>query len=127
MLQPHAPPMVFKLPDGKLLSLTHNNRGAGKGAQGQARISLWGLVSEDKGQTWSEPRFILANAALDLNSESVIPDDLEAKKLVGGVTYADLVVDGETLHIFLDRSKRQILQFSFTLDDLAKMSLESDL
>lgn len=114
---PDAPPMVFKLPDGKLLALTHN-RGVvvEPGVANRNRHALWGLVSQDLGETWSEPRLVAANAALD-----------GGDRVLREVSYASLLVDGETLHVFLDRSKRQILQLSFTLEELQRMPREEEL
>jgi hypothetical protein len=114
LVHPDAPPMVFRLADGKtLVAFTHNLPPAPRGHWGRDRSELWVCQSTDKGRTWSEPRFLLANSADEFgNSE---------------VCYADLLVDGEDLHLFFDHGKRQVLQVHLTPDDLNELPTRQEL
>ena len=70
LVHPDAPPMLFLLADGKTLVAFHHNRhaksqyvGLTANMEGQKdRSELWVATSTDAGRTWSEPRFVLANA-----------------------------------------------------------------
>jgi hypothetical protein len=71
LVHPSAPPMIFHLSDGQTLAAFHHNRYAGVlreehqlvGNVGQDRSEIWVSKSRDGGRTWSEPRFVFANAA----------------------------------------------------------------
>lgn len=116
MIHPDAPPMVFRLTDGRLVSFIHNcppaKRGVGAAASGD-RAELWACLSEDRGRTWSEPRFLLANAAPGFGNREV--------------SYADLLVDGDDLHLFFDHGKRQVIQVHLKTADLAQLPTRAEL
>ena len=71
LVHPDAPPMLFKLSDGATLAAFHHNRHHDldyTGLDGTKpelmadRSELWVSLSSDGGRSWSEPRFLLANA-----------------------------------------------------------------
>ncbi|HWB54279.1 MAG TPA: sialidase family protein, partial [Tepidisphaeraceae bacterium] len=120
LAHPDAPPMLFHLQDGKTLIAFHHNRSA-IGTWGHLhRTELWFSISRDDARTWEEPRFVLANAC-------------KAATLTGWggstpmVSYCDLLVDGDRLHLFVDHQMRQVLYVPFTEADLARFPTASDL
>ena len=103
LVHPDSPPMVWHLSDGKtLLALIHNK----PGGNCQARDELWCSLSVDRGHTWSEPRFLLANAAA-----VVAPDGLgwmNGQNANMEVCYADVVARDGLLHLFYSHAKRHV-------------------
>ncbi len=100
LVHPDAPPMVYHLSDGKTLITFFHNRHYGTeyvGLTGQMdgmkdRSEIWTAVSKDGGRSWSEPRFLFANAT-------------KANRQKNGwfnhqVSYLDAVIDKGTIHIF---------------------------
>lgn len=122
LVHPDAPPMIFKLADAKtLVAFIHNQPASRRDSQNNAylqgdRRELWVSLSRDDGLTWSEPRFLLADACK--------PDPtrhwLE-------VSYCDLIVTGNELHLFFDHQKRQILYARFTEADLNRLPTRAEL
>lgn len=107
LAHPDAPPMLFHLDGrGTLIAFHHNRNVKGHFAH-ENRSELWASLSSDDGRTWSEPRLLVVNAAQ--------PAILNGW---GGwtpmVSYADLLVDGEDLHLFVDHQMRQILHLVFS-------------
>ncbi len=110
-----APPMLFHLEKGKsLIAFIHNRVREANAAHvfaHELRSELWVVVSHDEGRTWSEPRWLLANAC-------------EAPTMHGWngctpmVSYADLFVDGDNLHLFVDHQMRQVLHVTFKKEDI---------
>ena len=116
LVHPDAPPMISKLANDRTLIAFIHNRPAGhrhRNVQYHDRRELWFSLSNDEGITWSDPRFILADAAEPGNWVEV--------------SYADLIADGEDLHLFLDHQKRQILHFHFTENDLSLMPSRAEM
>jgi predicted neuraminidase len=121
LIHPDAPPMIFPLrrkPGGgasELIALIHN-RPAGHAWKivGRDRQDLWCCRSTDGGRTWTEPRFVMADAA-------------ESPRGRKEVSYCDLLVDGDVLHLLLDHQKRQILHVRFTLSDLEKLPTKAEI
>lgn len=74
---------------------------------------------------WSEPRFLPGNAGYDWKGSA--GDTGKVSPSLGEGSYADLLVDGNTLPVFLGRSKRQILLFSLPLDLLGDLMTEEEL
>lgn len=117
---PDAPPMIFKVEGDKLVCLYHRRKVTGKFSQ-ESRTELWITVSDDKGHTWSEPRFILTNAC-----EPAILNSW------GGwtpmVSYADAILaDDGYFNIFIDHQMRQVVQARFRWSELDKLPTISDL
>ncbi len=101
LVHPDSPPMVWLLSDGEtLLTLIHNKPGGNL----QSRDELWSSLSRDRGRTWSEPRFLLANAARPCAPESMPFLATQPPE----VCYADVVVRDGLLHIFYNHAKRHV-------------------
>ena len=72
LVHPDAPPMLFKLSDGKTLICLHHNRhsvscdeyrGLGSNPESyEDRSEIWFATSSDDGHTWTEPQFLFVNA-----------------------------------------------------------------
>ncbi len=124
LVHPYSPPMIFKLMDQKtLIAFIHNRT---KQASDQInypdpfeRSELWICLSKDKGKTWSEPRFMLANT----------DEGAAGYGMVTGyeVDYGDLIVDGTDLHFFYDHRKRQVHHVHFREEDIMKLPTKKEL
>ena len=119
LAHPCASPMVFHLSDGKTLIAFHHNRDRGGLFVHEDRSELWASLSEDNGYTWSEPRFLLANAAQ--------PSTHWGGRGMVCVSYCDAIVDGDDIHLFTDHLFRQIVQVSFQAGDLTRFPARSNL
>ena len=127
---PDSPPMVFHLADKHtLIAFIHNRRNPALSFKdATSRCELWFSLSHDKGHTWEEPRFMMANTS-DLDGAA--RHQLATGQMLGvgavEICYCDLLVDGPNLHLFFDHRKRQVLQASFTEQDLAKFPTKQEL
>jgi len=123
LVHPDAPPMLFHLADGETLIVFHHNRYSPKRPHfnREDRSELWCSLSTDDGRSWSEPRFVLANAA------KPGPGWGNPNAKVFSVSYDDLLVDGEDLHLFVDFQTRQVLHVRFKESDLRKLPTKADL
>lgn len=123
LVHPDAPPMVFTLADGKTLAAFHHNNYPGGDFNADqnhaARAELWVSLSTDEGQTWSEPRFVVATAAQ--------PFQIYYKRFIRGVSYADLLVDGDDLHLFVDFEFRQVLHLRLRSEHLQTLPSREEL
>ena len=126
LVHPDAPPMLFHLADGKTLVAFHHNRhartqytGLTANMEGQKdRSELWVAMSTDEGRSWTEPRFVLANALVP--QKDIAWYDHQC-------SYADLVVDGENLHLFLPHRWEHVLHLRLKASDLARLPQRADL
>jgi hypothetical protein len=117
LIQPDAPPMIFKLSDNKTLICFHHNRShgeryAGLSAQDPAmsdRSEIWFSVSTDDGRTWSEPRFVFANA---------LAPGLGSYFRDYNCSYLDMVEDGNEIHLFVPHRWERVLHLRFRESDL---------
>jgi hypothetical protein len=123
LVHPDAPPMIFRTGRGdELVAFIHNCPPGGlRFADDTARWDrneIWASCSRDGGLTWSEPRYLLSNAAM--------PSDFGGS---GGVEvcYADLIVDGSRLHLIFDHRKRQVVIASFDVEELDRLPTASTL
>jgi hypothetical protein len=119
LVHPDAPPMLFQLADANTLVAFHHNRHTGGHFNYADRSELWVSLSHDHGLTWSEPRFVLANAAQ--------PFEIYPGLMMEGVSYADLLVDGNTLHLFVDHQFRQVIHIQFTERDFQRLPTQAEL
>jgi len=110
LVHPDAPPMVFLPAGGKrLIAFIHNRYTAEHPHHYHPdRGTLWFAVSDDAGRTWSEPRFLIAQAKHTDKPTSCDPD----------VSYVDLLVDGTALHLFVGDGQRGALHLAFSEQDL---------
>lgn len=109
LVHPDAPPMLFHLSDGKTLAAFHHNRhndfdytglSGTKAEQMKDRSEIWLSLSQDEGRTWSEPRFLFANA---------LAEYFDSPFRNYQCSYMDAFVDGEILHLFVPHRWRQVL------------------
>jgi hypothetical protein len=122
LIHPDAPPMLFHLADGQTLVAFHHNRCTPGHFNHADRAELWVSLSHDQGRTWTEPRFVVANTAQPAGKGGQSGHMYDCN-----LSYADLLVDGSQLHLFIPHQFRQILQFSFTEDDLSRFPRKTDL
>lgn len=122
MVHPCTPPMVFHLSDGKTLVSFHHNRFDPARTNNRDRSEIWMSISKNKGKTWSEPRFVFANA-LSEETES-------GGWLANNCSYIDMFADEGVLHIFQPHRWRQVLHLTiderylrsfFTVEELEKV------
>ena len=126
LVHPDAPPMLFVLADGKTLVAFHHNRhaksqyvGLTANMEGQKdRSELWVSTSIDEGRTWSEPRFVLANALAP--EKNIAWYDHQC-------SYADLIVDGEDLHLFLPHRWNRVLHVRLKASDIPSLPTRSQI
>lgn len=119
LVHPDAPPMIFPLAGGKrLIALIHNRYTVEQPHHYHPdRTALWFAVSDDAGRSWSEPRFLIAQAKHTDKPLSCDPD----------VSYVDLLVDGADLHLFVGDSQRRALHLSFSENDLGRFPTKEEL
>lgn len=120
LVHPLAPPMVFHLSDGKTIAAFHHNRytgGESNSPSGADRSELWVSLSRDGAKTWSEPRFVLANANQPYGHTA----------FAQSVSYIVAVVDRGVLHIFISHQFRQVVHVRFPEGSLAKLPSKEEL
>jgi hypothetical protein len=129
LIHPDAPPMLFTLSDGHTLAAFHHNRycSGPEAYDGLTpgvfldRAEIWVSLSRDYGRTWSEPRFVFANA---------LTPTLDNAFQNYQCSYLDMIVDDGTVHLFLPHRWERITHLTFdesrletfpTKDKLSKM------
>ena len=117
LVHPDAPPMLFHLSDGKTLLALHHNR-YGSSPWGKDRCEIWVATSTDQGHTWSEPRFLLANAA--------VPDRQDAWYNYQ-CSYMDAFVDAGVLHLFMPHRWQRALHLTIKEAALATLPSKAEL
>jgi acetyl esterase len=126
LVHPDAPPMLFPLSDGKTLAAFHHRkvprRGAGdldeKAENMKVRSEIWLATSTDEGRTWSEPRFVFANAA---------QPDLKVGAWNYQCSYLDGFTDDGVLHLFLPHRWQQALHLTINESALAELPTKAEL
>jgi BNR repeat-like domain len=121
LVHPLAPPMVCHLSDGKTLAVLHHNRAAGNetsSPNAEDRSELWISLSRDDGESWIEPRFLLANSAARGGRGSFADYS---------VSYADLFTDSGFLHIFISHQFRQVLYVRLPENAISELPVKSEL
>jgi hypothetical protein len=115
LVHPDAPPMIWKL-DGRLIAVIHNSYDPKNPKHDHTqRRELWVALSGDGAKTWTPPRLMMASIAESggpLRSPSI--------------SYDNLLIDGQTLHLFIDYQFRAIVQATFTIGDLEKFPLREE-
>lgn len=112
LIHPDAPPMLFHLSDGKTLVAFHHNRHSGVHFRSEDRSEIWASTSSDGGRTWSEPRFVFANA-LAANPDKKAWYNHQS-------SYLDAFAADGKLHIFCPHRWQQVLHL-----ELPETALES--
>ncbi len=118
LVHPDAPPMLFHHPDGKTLVAFHHNRHSGRHFKSTDRSEIWVSLSADEGRTWSEPRFVFANA-LAATSRSAFHDHQ--------CSYIDAFADGEDLHLFVPHRWKRALHLHLKASDLDGLPTKAQL
>lgn len=113
LVHPDAPPMIFPFAGGKrLIAFIHNRYTAEHSHHYHPdRGALWFAISDNAGRSWSEPRFLIAQAKQ--------PEDVRLNSSDYDVSYVDLLVDGTALHLFVGDCNRRALHLAFSEQDLA--------
>ena len=127
LVHPDAPPMLCHLSGGSTLVALHHNRhhdadytglSGAKAVMMQDRSEIWAATSADEGRTWSEPRFIFANA---------LAETLGSPFRNYQCSYVDIFADGSELHLFVPHRWRQVLHLWFKEADLGRFPTRTDL
>jgi hypothetical protein len=126
LVHPDAPPMLFPLSDGKTLAAFHHNRHhdrdyAGFGVDNPGvrdRSEIWVALSGDGGVTWSEPRFVFANAAAP---------DLENGWFNWQCSYLDMFVDEGVINLFVPHRWQRCLHLQLAEELLGQLPTVSEL
>ena len=121
LIHSDAPPMLFHLSDGKTLAAFHHNTHTGSHFNDNAMIDrgqLWVSFSHDDGHTWTEPRFVLANA-LATGQHGNFFDFC--------CSYLDMFTDGDQVHLFLPHRWRRALHLSIAEAELLRLPTKAEL
>jgi hypothetical protein len=126
LVHPDAPPMLFLLSDGKTLAAFHHNRYSLKKYEGlntspqvmRDRSEIWVATSKDGGRSWTEPRFVFANA---------LAPNLANAFFNHQCSYLDAIVDRGALHLFVPHRWERVLHLQLRERDLARLPRASDL
>ncbi|MEO5995484.1 MAG: sialidase family protein [Chitinophagaceae bacterium] len=127
LIQPDAPPMLFKLSDNKTLIAFHHNRHHDQHYTGLSgtkvelmkdRSELWFSLSSDEGKTWSEPRLLLVNA---------LAEGFTSAFRNYQCSYMDVFADNGELHCFIPHRWERALYVHFKEADLKKFPTEKEL
>ncbi|MDB6006913.1 MAG: hypothetical protein JWR15_3900, partial [Prosthecobacter sp.] len=126
LVHPDAPPMLFPLSDGKTLVAFHHNKvpttGNGelsdKAELMKMRSEVWASLSTDEGHTWSEPRFVLANAVAPVHAVSGFNSQC---------SYLDAFTESGMMHIFMPHRWQQVLHLTIREDAFGKLPTKAQL
>ena len=128
LVHPCAPPMLFHLSDGETLIAFHHNRHsvtkeayAGLGKNPEAfmdRSEIWFATSTDKGHTWSDPRFVSANA---------LEPSFDRPWRNHQCSYMDAVIENGTIQLIVPHRWERVLHLRFKEADLDTMAIREEL
>ncbi|MES2595332.1 MAG: exo-alpha-sialidase [Verrucomicrobiota bacterium] len=126
LVHPDAPPMLFPLSDGKTLVAFHHNKvpttGNGelsdKAELMKMRSEVWASLSSDEGHTWSEPKFVMANAVAPVHKVSGFNSQC---------SYLDAFTEDGTMHLFMPHRWQQVLHLTLREDALNKLPTKAQL
>jgi len=127
LVHPDAPPMLFMLSDGKTLAAFHHNRYSAASDFDDLgdtlvtfldRAEIWVSLSGDHGNTWQEPRFILANALVPS-----FPSEFRNAQC----SYLDMFTDEGVIHLFLPHRWERILHLRFTEEHLKTLPTKEEI
>jgi hypothetical protein len=126
LVHPDAPTMLFHLSDGKTLAAFHHNRHHdtnyksldGDNPGMQDRSEIWVSLSTDGARTWSEPRFVFANAAAP---------NLESGWRNYQCSYMDMFLDNGVVNLFLPHRWQRCLHLQLPESELHKLPTAKDL
>lgn len=120
LVHPDAPPMLFPLSDGKTLVAFHHNKvpvtGNGelsdKAELMKMRSEVWASLSTDEGHTWTEPRFVLANAVAPVHAVSGFNSQC---------SYLDAFTENGIMHIFMPHRWQQVVHLTVAENTFSKL------
>ncbi len=126
LVHPDAPPMLFPLSDGKTLVAFHHNKVpsthhgdlSDHAELMRMRSEVWVSLSTDEGHTWSEPRFVLANAAAPVHKVSGFNSQC---------SYIDAFTENGVMHLFMPHRWQQVLHLTIKEDALGKLPTKAQL
>ncbi len=126
LVHPDAPPMLFPMSDGKTLVAFHHNKvpvtGNGelsdKAELMKMRSEVWASLSTDEGHTWSEPRFVLANAVAPVHAVSGFNSQC---------SYLDAFTENGVMHLFMPHRWQQVLHLTIPEDSFGKLPTKAQL
>ncbi|WP_395751917.1 exo-alpha-sialidase [Prosthecobacter sp.] len=126
LVHPDAPPMLFPLSDGKTLVAFHHNKvpvtGNGelsdKAELMKMRSEVWASVSTDEGHTWSEPRFVCANAVAPVHAVSGFNSQC---------SYLDAFTENGLMHLFMPHRWQQVLHLTIPESSFEKLPTKAQL
>jgi len=127
LVHPDAPPMLFRLSDGKTLAAFHHNRhhdlnyttlDSSKVEMMKDRQEIWVAFSKDDGKTWSEPRFVFANA---------MTKKLQNAWWTYNCSYIDMFVDEGVCNIFVPHRWSRQLHLQISEKELFKLPTKDEL
>lgn len=127
LVHPDAPPMVFHLSDGKTLITFFHNRHVnteyvgltGKMDGMKDRAEIWIALSKDGGRSWSEPRFLFANA--------MVEDEGKNGWFNYNVSYLDAVIDNGLIHIFCPHRWNRAIHMTIQESELMNLPTVDEL
>jgi hypothetical protein len=113
--------MVFHLSDGETLVSFHHNRHMNTqyvGLNGtmdgmKDRAEVWVSLSRDKGRSWSEPKFLFANATR--------PNPEKNGWFNHNISYLDAVIDDGTVHLFCPHLWNRAVYLSIKESELEEL------
>ena len=82
------------------------------------RSEVWASLSTDEGHTWSEPRFLLANAAAPVHKVSGFNSQC---------SYIDAFTENGVMHFFMPHRWQQVLHLTIKEDALGKLPTKAQL
>ena len=120
-IHPDAPPMIFHLSDGQTMVSLHHNRHIKTQYEGlngtmdgmRDRAEIWVSLSTDRGRTWTEPRFLFANATK--------PNPAKNGWFNHNVSYLDAVIDDGVIHIFCPHLWNRAIHVAIAEDRLKEL------
>jgi hypothetical protein len=126
LVHPDAPPMLFHLSDGKTLAAFHHNRHSNRKYEGlntspqvmKDRSEIWVSFSGDGGRSWSEPRFVFANAA-----EANLTNAFRNYQC----SYLDAILEGGMVHLFVPHRWQRVLHLHIKEEELKRLPTEREL
>ena len=127
LINPDAPPMLFKLSDGNTLAAFHHNRHHDLNYTGLSskkpelmidRSEIWVSLSKDGGLTWTEPRFVFVNALAEF---------FDSPFRNYQCSYIDGFADDGTMNLFVPHRWRRVLHLQVAEDELARLATAGEL
>lgn len=148
LVHPDAPPMVYRLSDGRTLIALHHNRAVMRSVyepihsqwdtmptptteeveRGKkfpssvsdwvSRAEVWFSLSENGGKTWSEPHFMLANA---------LAESLEDSNPNYQCSYIDLFTDRGYVNLIIPHRWQRVVHLRFPESKLGEFLTRSEL